>query len=63
MCDLEKFIPLTNCKALLNALYEEVKVEVLGLEDLLKLPLNSNYKQANDINKYRLQEYGIEMEV
>lgn len=57
MSDLEKFkvFNANEKDQLLNLLYEDVKLEVLGLEDLLKLPLSKDFKQSSTLEKYQYQ--------
>ena len=47
MNSLDKFLPSTIDKNIINSMYElETKIEHLTLDDFLKLPVNDQYKET-----------------
>lgn len=45
--DINKFIPTTTDKTILDELYKETPImEMLSFDDLLKLPVNEEYRKT-----------------
>jgi hypothetical protein len=58
--DLEKFLPTSTQTSILDELYKEtdIKTRELSLEDLLRLPVNDQYR-INSLNQSLFERFNL----